>query len=166
MGPDLQQTASGDRLVSTPVSQADEVVVIPVIAEELIVLAMEQDIGGLRATKVVREHEMIVDEPLLREEITVERKAINRFIDVAAEVRQEGDTLIIPVMEEVMVAQRQLVLKEEVHIRKRQFQVHEPQRFTVRSEEVKLQHLPAEDNFPSSKQTPPVLPEEAKGASR
>ena len=165
--------ASTDRLLSTvadraaaAAEQAREELIIPVIAEELVVLTMEKDTGGVRAVKTVREQEQIIDQPLLREQVTVERKTIKRMLDVPAVVRQEGDTLIIPVMEEVLVVQRHFLLKEEIHIRKVQTQVHEPQRFIVRSEEVKLEQLPAEDNFQDSKQPPPAPRSEKKGEVR
>jgi len=179
MGQDPQHPASGDRPLNTvgtvdtvvgtaaaAAEQARQELIIPVIAEELVVLTMEKDTGGVRVTKTVREQEQIIDQPLLREQVTVERKAIKRMLDVPAVVRQEGDTLIIPVMEEVLVVQRHFLLKEEIHIRKVQSQVHEPQRFIVRSEEVKLEQLPAEDNFQNGKQPPPAPRSDKKGEVR
>ena len=152
---------SGDRLIDS----ATEEVIIPVIAEELVVLTMEKDTGGVRATKTVRTTEQTIDPPLLREQVTVERKAINQMLDAPVQVRQEGDTLIIPVMEEVLVVQRRFLLKEEIHIRKVQSHVHEPQSFTVRSEEVKLEQLGAADRFPSNIQPPPAPRSGTKGKS-
>lgn len=143
-----------------------EEVVIPVIAEELVVLTMEQDTGGVRATKTVREQEQIVDQLLAQERVTVERKSINRVLAAPVEVRQEGDTLIIPVMEEVMVVQKQLVLKEEIHIRKRQVEVHDQQRFIVRSEQVTLEELPPEGNEHKHRKPPPAPTGKAKGEIR
>ena len=143
MGQDPPQPVSGDR----PLAMEPEVVIIPVIVEELTVLTMEQDTGGVRAIKTVKEREQIVDRPLLREHVSVERRTIQRMLDAPAQVRQEGDTTIIPVMEEVLVVHRQFLLKEEIHIRKTQTWVHEPQRFMVRSEEVRVEELPAKDNL-------------------
>lgn len=163
MGHDPQPAATAVRSIDQVLETDTQEVIIPVIAEELVVLTMEKDTGGVRAVKTVRETEQIVDEPLLREQVTVERKTIKRMLDVPALVRQEGDTLIIPVMEEVLVVKRHFLLKEEIHIRKVQTQVHEPQSFIVRSEEVKLEQLPAEDNFPSAPQTPPAARNEMKG---
>lgn len=124
-----------------PKSVTVQTVVIPVIAEELVVDKLQHDTGGVRVTKKVQEHVEIVDEPLLREEVTVERCPMNVLIDAPARVREEGDTLIIPVMEEFMVVERQLLLKEEVHIHKRRQQVHAPQQVVVRSEEVRVEPL-------------------------
>jgi hypothetical protein len=42
--------------------------------------------------------------------------AIDRGVDVAPEVRVEGNVTIIPVLEEVLVVEKRLVLKEKLHI--------------------------------------------------
>lgn len=131
------QTDSEDSLRASSQQQ----VVIPIIAEGLVVEKVEHDTGGVRATKSVRERVQVVDEPLLREEVTVERRAVNQVLTTPAQPRQEGDTLIIPVMEEILVVERRLLLKEEIHIHKRRKEVHDPRRFVVRSEEVTLEQL-------------------------
>jgi stress response protein YsnF len=38
-------------------------------------------------------------------------------IEAVPDVRWEGDTFIVPVVEEVLVVEKRLVLKEELHIR-------------------------------------------------
>jgi stress response protein YsnF len=43
---------------------------------------------------------------------------IDRLVDVAPAIRTEGDVTIIPVVEEILVVETKLVLKEEVHIRR------------------------------------------------
>jgi uncharacterized protein (TIGR02271 family) len=129
-----------------PLSQnSQSQVIIPVLAEGLVVEKVAHDTGGVRATKSVRERVQVVDEPLSREEITVERKAVNQVLTTPAQPRQEGDTLVIPVMEEILVVERRLLLKEEIHIHKRRKEVHDPRRFVLRSEEVSIEQLsPAE----------------------
>lgn len=120
-------------------------VIIPVLAEGLVVEKVAHDTGGVRATKSVRERVQVVDEPLSREEITVERKAVNQVLTTPALPRQEGDTLVIPVMEEILVVERRLLLKEEIHIHKRRKEVHDPRRFVLRSEEVSIEQLSPAD---------------------
>jgi stress response protein YsnF len=44
-------------------------------------------------------------------------------------VREEGDVTIMPVLEEIIVVERQLILKEEIHIR--QLRTTERHRETV-----------------------------------
>lgn len=56
---------------------------------------------------------------LFREDCDIERVQIKRVIDQPAEIRHEGDTLIVPLMEEVLVVEKKLMLREELHIRRR-----------------------------------------------
>jgi uncharacterized protein (TIGR02271 family) len=123
--------------------QADSPVVLPVIEEEVQVQTRKVETGGVRVTKLVHEKQETIDLPLLKEEIEVKRVAINRPVDQPMQARQEGDTLIIPLVEEVLVVQRQLVLKEEVHIITRRARTQHTQQETVRSEEVVIEPLGA-----------------------
>lgn len=59
---------------------------------------------------------------LFREDCDVERIPIKRIIDEPAEIRHEGDTLIVPLMEEVLVVEKKLMLREELHIKRRREQ--------------------------------------------
>ena len=43
---------------------------------------------------------------------------VGRVVETTPDIRQEGDVTIVPVMEEVLVLERRLVLKEEVRIRR------------------------------------------------
>ncbi len=76
---------------------------------------------------VTREH--VVDEALTHERVEIERVAIGRPVDSVPPDRQEGDTTVISVVEEVVVVHRQLVLREEVRMRR--VRVTEQHRETV-----------------------------------
>ena len=54
----------------------------------------------------------------------VERIAINRVVDAAPSVRQEGDTVIVPVIKEIMVVEKRLLLKEEIQVRQQPIVQH------------------------------------------
>ncbi|NHZ84048.1 DUF2382 domain-containing protein [Massilia sp. CCM 8695] len=73
---------------------------------------------GLRLHKTVSEHPHHVDETLLYDELDVRHVIVDRIVPLsqAPSARQEGDTLIVPVVEEVLVTERRLRIKEEVHI--------------------------------------------------
>ena len=72
----------------------------------------------VRVTTVTHAREAVINEPLTHERVEIERVPIGRVIETVPLVREEGDTTIIPVVEEVVVVERRLVLKEEVHLRK------------------------------------------------
>ena len=94
-------------------------IVIPVIQEELLVGKKMVETGKVYISKKVYEEEFIQNEPVTSEEVIVERKEINQYIDVAPPaVRQEGDITIISVIKEVLVVEKRLMLVEELHIKK------------------------------------------------
>jgi uncharacterized protein (TIGR02271 family) len=97
---------------------ADEAtVVVPVIEEEIDVQTQQAETGKVRITKAVHEREVVVDEPLQRDEVEVERVPIERLVEAAIPVRYEGDTVIVSVMEEVLVVEKRWMLKEEIRLR-------------------------------------------------
>ncbi len=101
---------------------------IPLVEEQVSVAKHTVQTGRVRIRTVVDERETLIREELAREEATVERVPIDREVTEVPEMRQEGDTLIVPVVEEVLVVEKRLVLKEELHIRKKHQieQVEEP----------------------------------------
>jgi stress response protein YsnF len=72
----------------------------------------------VRVSRATHDHEELVDELLQHEKVEVERIPVGQTIETMPSVRQEGDVTIIPVVEEILVVERRLVLKEEVHIRR------------------------------------------------
>lgn len=116
---------------------------IPVIQEEIRVDKQVVETGKVRISKRVNEHEELIDEPLLREEVSVERIPINQFVDSPPQTRQEGDTLIIPILREEIILQKRLVLVEELRIRKQITESHQPQRVNLLKEEVEVKRIPA-----------------------
>ena len=115
--------------------------VVPVIVEELEVGKRKVETGRVRVTKTIREREEVVDESLLHEEVDIQRVIVHQLVDGPVPVRSEGDTTIIPVLEEVLVVEKRLMLKEELHIIKRRFETRDPQKVTLRGEEVTIERI-------------------------
>ena len=119
-----------------------EQAVIPVIEEQLAVGKRRVETGaGARVVKSVDAREEVVDEPLTREDVSVERVAVNRAVDGPVAVRYEGDTMIVPVLEEVLVVEKRLMLKEEIRITRRKTEFREPQRVVVRTEHAAVERI-------------------------
>ena len=123
--------------------------VIPVIEEKLKIEKKVIESGKVRISKKVREDEEVVDIPVLQEEVQVERIPVHRFVDTAPQVRYEGDTMIVPVVREVVVVEKRIELIEELHITKRISQTQATQHVTLRKEEVTVERLPGENLNPS-----------------
>jgi len=135
------QTLGGAGDVEMREVQAGQGLVVPVIREEIRVDRQAVEGGGVRVHKRVEEREEVVEQPTFREEVTVERVALGRPLDQAIGSRQEGDTLIIPVLEEMLVVEKRLVLKEEVRITKRRINEVEQARVLLREEHVEIEQL-------------------------
>jgi len=90
---------------------------LPLYAEALVV-ARRRMHSTVRVATVTHEHEQLVDEALTHERVEVERVPIGRTVEAVPPIREEGDTTIFPVVEEVIVVERRLVLKEEIRIRR------------------------------------------------
>ncbi len=120
----------------------DETITIPVIAESLRLTRALRETGRVRIYKQVHERHETVDPSLLREHTEVERVAVNRPVDGPIPIRQEGDTTIIPLLEEVVVVEKRWILREELHVRVRRSEHHEPQVVSLRSEQVTVENLP------------------------
>lgn len=112
--------------------------VIPVIQEQITFDKQVIESGKVRISKRIVEHEELVDVPLFREEVDVEHVPINQFVDTPPQVRQEGDTMIIPVVQEQIFYQKRLLLVEELHVRKQIIEEHKPQQITLLKEEVDI----------------------------
>lgn len=112
--------------------------VVPVLAEELSVDRRQVETGTVRVSKRVRERQEVVGpQTLAKETVEVERVPVNRYVEGPVAPRQEGDTLVVPVFEEVLVFEKRLVLKEELRItRRRTEETSAPQTVTLRTEEV------------------------------
>jgi uncharacterized protein (TIGR02271 family) len=123
------------------VETAQGAIVVPVIEETLRVDKKDVETGRLRITKTVSEREEVVSQPLVHEEVRVERVPIERMIEGPVPVRTEGDTTIVPVIEEVLVVEKRLRLKEEVRITRHRSQKTSPERVTLRREEVNIERV-------------------------
>lgn len=128
------------RMDQIPASEASDTTVIPLAQEELEV-GVRQVKSGIRITKEVHSREEVVDEPGYREEFEIERVPINQVINNPVDIRQEGDTLVVPLMEELLVVEKRLVLREEVRITKVRREHRDPQTVTLRREEAKIESL-------------------------
>ena len=124
--------------------------VLPVLAEALDVRTRRVETGRVRIHKTVHEREVLVDEPLLREEVVIARVPINRVVEGPIPVRYEGETMIVSVLEEVLVVETRLLLKEEVHITTRRTETHTPERVTLRREDVTIERVDLERHEPHS----------------
>ena len=97
-------------------AEQEEVASIPLVEERLAVSKREVETGRLRVRISVDEREERVAADLIRDEVEIRRVPKNEALTQVPGVRTDGDTTIIPVVEEQLVVEKRLVLVEEIHV--------------------------------------------------
>lgn len=131
---------------TTALIPGEQPLVIPVLQETATITREVVETGRVRLTKTVETHEEVLPLDLRHEEVTVERVALNQLLTRDAPVpvaRQQGDTLIVPVLREVTVTR--LLLVEEVHVTTRHVVTSQPQTVSLRQEQLHVERIPAPD---------------------
>jgi uncharacterized protein (TIGR02271 family) len=121
---------------------AEDEKVIPVVEEQLEVERRRVPRGKVLIHKKVDADQITVDEPVLHEWYDIERVPVNRLIDEPVEPYYEGDTFILPVLEEVVVVEKKLLLREEVRVRRKRETERDPQKVSVRRERIDFERVP------------------------
>lgn len=145
---------------------------IPVLEETATVDRQTVDQGGYRITKSVSHEPRTLDVALSSSTVDVEHRPIGTALSPGEPLpvtRYEGDVLVIPVIEEVLVTEKRLMLTEEVRVRRVQTTRTDTTAFSLRKEQVVIERLgvdqPSTTGEPSSAghppATPPASPQEA-----
>lgn len=101
----------------------DEAALRVAIIEEAITVAKTTiKTDAVRVITSVEEREVVVEELLTREALSVKRYPVERQVDVAPLPREDGNTTIISIVEERAVVLKQLFVVEEVHVTREQTQ--------------------------------------------
>ena len=109
--------------------------IIPVL-EERLRIDKRQVLSGLAKVHVtVSERDETIETLLTRQDVVVDRVPIGSFVNEAPAIRQEGDTIIVPVFEERLVVEKRLFLTEELRIR-----VDERQQVTKHTVNLRREH--------------------------
>ncbi len=119
-----------------------ETEVIPLVAEQVEIHKTRVETGKVRISKTVETVQEVVDVALQREDVTVERVPVERFVTEAPPVRHEGNVMIVPVLEEVLVVEKRLMVREELRLTTRRTETHEPRTVTLRKETAHVERVP------------------------
>jgi stress response protein YsnF len=98
-------------------TEAEEI--LPLVEETATIHKREAVTGKVRVRTITDTAEELAKATLQSAAVEVTRVPIDQVVDTAPEIRTEGDVTIVPVLKEVLVVTKQLVLKEELHIRRR-----------------------------------------------
>jgi hypothetical protein len=114
---------------------------IPLIEEEAVVERHARPTATVRVRTETHEREEDIDEVLTSEIVDVTRVPVERYVDAPAPVREEGDTTIVSVHEEVLVVEKRLLLKEELHLTTRKEERRETHRVSLRRQSAEVERI-------------------------
>jgi stress response protein YsnF len=118
--------------------------VVPVVEEALSVGKRAVEVGRVRVALTTDTVEEVLRDTLQSRRAEIERRPVGETVTEVPRVRQEGDVLIIPVVEEVLVIEKRLVLREEVHVRLRESEIPVEHVATRRVQRATVERLPPE----------------------
>ncbi|MBV8867560.1 MAG: DUF2382 domain-containing protein [Acidobacteriaceae bacterium] len=122
-------------------------VVVPVIQEEVHTDARPVQTGSVRVTKSVATRDELIEQELRKGRADVKRIQVNRVVDGPQEPYRTGNTLVIPVVSEVLQGcEKQWLLTEEVHITQLEETHTVQQTVPVSEEHVRVERLDAQGN--------------------
>jgi len=97
--------------------------------------------GRVRVRRITTEKVQKVDVPLSSDTYEVRRVPIGKEVKKTPPVRETRTEIIIPVVEEVLVVERRLVLREELHIRKVRSVERHSEEFTLRVQQATVERV-------------------------
>jgi stress response protein YsnF len=116
--------------------EAQNEIVIPVIEEEVIVEKRLTETGGIIISKKTGTEEKQVELQLEYENIRIEHIEVNQLMENRPEIRNEGDTIVIPVTREVLV--KKILLVEEIRITKEKITENHSENVSLRKDEITI----------------------------
>lgn len=116
-------------------------VIIPILEEHAFVKKTIVERVQLRLKKRVESEEKKISVPLKKETLQFKRVPVNRIVEQPASIRHEDGVLIIPVHEERLVLQKQLVLVEELYVRQESDEIESVHTVVLRRESIEIENL-------------------------
>ncbi len=115
---------------------------LKLLVEELRVEKRLIEGEGVRIRVVTDEADTPVSVMLRTESLDVQRVPIARVVNRMPEIREEDGVTIIPIVEEVVVTEIRLVLKEELHVRRIATEREHRDVVKLRRQHAEVEHLP------------------------
>ncbi len=93
--------------------------VIPLVEETVRIDKRQAVTGRVRVRTIVDTVEEFARASLQSDTVEVTRVPVDQVVDTPPAIRTEGDVTIVPVFEEILVVEKRLLVKEELHIRRK-----------------------------------------------
>lgn len=90
---------------------------LPVIAETVKVGRRVRETEQVKVRRRVAVDEHLLELPVRREHLRIERVVVDRICDEPPEIRRTEDAVVVPVVEEELVVHRRYRVREEIYVR-------------------------------------------------
>ncbi|MBS6058845.1 DUF2382 domain-containing protein [Mixta calida] len=129
-----------DKKIAPQQDEAEQHEIIPLAEEQAEVTTTRVVDRRIRIHRSTTTAEKLLETELWHEEVEIKHIEKNETLEEGyfPQVRQEGDVLIVPVIEEQVEIIRRHILKEEVHIHKLKKNEQFQQKVTLRSQEIEI----------------------------
>jgi uncharacterized protein (TIGR02271 family) len=146
-----------ERIIMAESGDAEATRTIPLLEERLAVGRRVVETGRVRVHLSTTTEDAVVREALRDERVEIKRVPVGREVAAAPAIREEEDgaVLVVPVLEEVLVVERRLVLKKELRIRRVSSRRTSEQTMPLRRQTATVERLPAQ---PDADPEPPCAP--------
>jgi uncharacterized protein (TIGR02271 family) len=101
--------------------------------------------GSVKIRTLVETFEDRVAAEVERQDVEITRVPVGRVVTTRPDVRFEDDMTIIPILEEELVVEKRLILREELHIRRKKTSETIEMPVMLRRDKVNVEHVPAND---------------------
>lgn len=135
-------------------AEEQEVAAIPLVEERVAVEKRQVEAGRTRIRISVEQREEQVPVEFAHDEVEIERVPRGLPLQSLPSVRLEGTTTIIPVVEEVVVVEKRLVLVEEIHVRRNSATQRREVPVTLRAEQVAIEQERLDGGGPRADEGP------------
>ena len=111
---------------------------IPIVEERLETGKKTVETGRVSLSSRVTDEEVLVSDTGTRVSVRVERVPVDILVDEAPTIRTEGEHMIVPVFEEVLV--RRIRITEEVHLIRERTEEPLERQVTLRRNDVEIEY--------------------------
>jgi uncharacterized protein (TIGR02271 family) len=141
-----------DALTSGARTVSEEI--IPLVEETATVGKRQVVTGRVRVQTVTDTIDELAHADVKRETVEVTRIPVDKVVETAPDIKTEGEVTIVPVLEEVLVVEKRLVLKEELHIRRRVAAETVEVPVTLRKQRAIVERIAPDANTPDEEKAP------------
>ena len=132
----------------------ERALILPLYEEDIAFSKRKLTTGVVRVALTTASHAALVNEELAREDVQVDRVRIDKVVGEMPQTREEGNTTIIPVVEEVVVVERRLVLREEIRITRARSVTRHTETVLLRTQQATVERLQSDDAGHPSRNNP------------